>query len=64
MSKGEKKGAKEERVKMTIHLGLECFLGLDRIKAKRLRAGASLSEVSKSALIEEAVEDLLKKEKV
>ena len=59
-----KKRTLEEMQKITLYLSLDQILAMDRIRAKRLKAGAKLGEVDKSKLIREAIEVLIKKEGV
>lgn len=53
---------KANRTKVTLYLDLDHILLMDEIRAKRLKAGASLSAVEKSRLMREALDLLGKKE--
>ena len=50
------------KVKVTVSLSREAVASLDRIGAKRLEAGARRRQVQQSALIEEAIDALRRKE--
>lgn len=50
------------RIKTTLSLSRSVLAALDRIKANRLERGASRREVQHSALVEEAIELLKRKE--
>jgi hypothetical protein len=50
--------------KITMYLSLDHILALERIRTKRLQAGADLGAVDKSKLIREAIDTLIEKEGV
>jgi len=62
-TQGTKK-ADKDKVKVTVSLSRSALAALGRISAKRVEAGAELREISQSALIEEAVQALRRKEDV
>lgn len=53
---------KGRKIKVTLSLSRDVLAALDRISAKRLERGASRREVQQSALVEEAIELLKRKE--
>jgi hypothetical protein len=62
---GKSKPAVEaDMVKCTYYIERKHFILLDRIRAKRLEAGAKPGDVDKSRLVREAIELLAKQEKV
>ena len=52
------------KIKVTHYIRRDQVGGLDRIRAKRLEAGAELKDVDKSSLLREAIDLLVKQEKV
>jgi hypothetical protein len=50
--------------KITMYLSLDHILALERVRTKRLQAGADLGSVDKSKLIREAIDTLIKTEGV
>ena len=54
----------DKHKKVTLYLSLDHIFALDRVRTKRLREGAELGDVDKSKLIREAIDLLVKKEKV
>ena len=64
MRKNPLKKASPDLVKVTHYIRRDHVIALDRVKAKRLRAGARLGEVDKSRLIREAIDLLIKQEGV
>jgi len=61
---GRAKNAASEMIKVKFHITREQVIALDRIGAKSLQAGANLSEVDKSTLMGEAINLLVKPERV
>lgn len=59
-----KKKIEEGRHKVTMYLSTSQILSMDRIKAKRMLSGASLSDVERTKLIREGIDMLIKKEGV
>jgi hypothetical protein len=54
----------ETKVKLTVSLSRAAVAALNRISAKRVEAGATRRQVQQSALIEEAIQALRKKEEL
>jgi hypothetical protein len=52
------------KVKLTILLSRSAVAALDRVGAKRVEKGAGRRQVGHSALIEEAIQALRKKERI
>jgi hypothetical protein len=52
------------KIKVTHYIRRDQVGALDRIRAKRLEAGAELKDVDKSSLMREAIDLLVKQEKV
>jgi len=52
------------KVKVTVSLSRAALATLDRIRGKRLEAGARRRQAQQSALIEEAIHDLRRKERI
>ena len=52
------------KIKVTHYIRRDQVGALDRIRAKRLEAGAELRDVDKSCLMREAIDLLVKQEKV
>ncbi len=53
-----------EKMKITLSLSRAALAALDRIRANRLEEGAGRREVQHSALVEEAIELLKRKEEL
>lgn len=64
MPKGPRKRASPDLVKVTHYITRDHVIALDRVRAKRLQAGAKLGDVDKSRLIREAIDLLIKREGV
>lgn len=64
MPRQPKKKAGPDMVKVTHYVKRDHVIALDRVRAKRLQAGARLGDVDKSKLIREAIDLLIKKERV
>ncbi len=60
----KKKATDEEMIKVTHYIAVRHVVGIDSIRAKRLKDGARLSEVDKSSLMREALDLLIEKEGV
>ena len=58
------KSDSSNKIKVTHYIRRNQVGSLDRIRAKRLEAGAELKDVDKSSLIREAIDLLAKQEKV
>lgn len=58
------KATDEELIKVTHYITVDQVVAIDSIRAKRLKTGARLSEVDKSSLMREALDLLIKKEKI
>lgn len=56
--------AKIVKVKVTVSLSRAAVATLDRIRGKRLEAGIRRRQAQQSALIEEAIDDLRRKERI
>ncbi len=52
------------KVKVTVSLTRAAVAALDRIRGKRLEAGARRRQAQQSSLIEEAIHDLRRKERI
>ncbi len=55
---------KNDKIKVTHYIRRDQVGAMDRIRAKRLEAGAELKDVDKSRLMREAIDLLVKQEKV
>ncbi len=55
---------KADKIKVTHYIRRDQVGAMDRIRAKRLEAGAELRDVDKSCLMREAIDLLVKQEKV
>ena len=64
MGKNPRKRPSSDLVKVTHYVTREHVIALDRVRAKRLQAGARLGDVDKSRLIREAIELLIKQERI
>lgn len=53
-----------DMIKVTHYVTKQHVIGIDRVRAKRLEAGARLSDVDKSSLMREALDLLLEREGV
>lgn len=58
------KADNSNKLKVTHYIRRDQVGALDRIRAKRLEAGAELKDVDKSSLMREAIDLLVKQEKV
>ena len=56
--------SKADKIKVTHYIRRDQVGAMDRIRAKRLEAGAELRDVDKSSLMREAIDLLVKQEKV
>ena len=64
MAADKPKTDKSTKIKVTHYIRRDQVGALDRIRAKRLEAGAELKDVDKSSLLREAIDLLVKQEKV
>ncbi len=60
----KKKATDADLVKVTHYITTDQIIAIDRIRAKRLKAGKKLGEVDKSSLMREALDLLIKTEGV